>query len=165
MRRLASLVLACLPMTAAAAAPCEAPEHHHFDFWLGEWNVVAPEGAPEPGKALGRNRIERVAAGCGLLEHWTGASGFEGKSLNAWDAAAATWRQFWVGGDGTVLRLEGGLVDGAMVMTGELGAQRQRITWTPRDDGGVTQHWQVSDDAGASWTTSFLGVYRRVAAP
>ena len=32
------------------------------------------------------------------------------------------WRQFWVGADGVVLRLEGGLQDGAMVLTGELPA-------------------------------------------
>jgi hypothetical protein len=28
----------------------------------------------------------------------------------------------------------------------------------------VHQHWQTSDDAGATWQTSFLGIYRRTAA-
>ena len=65
-----------------------------------------------------------------------------------------------------MLRLAGGLRDGAMVLEGELpatagGVQHQRITWTPRADGTVTQHWETSDDAGETWTTSFLGVYRR----
>ena len=124
-----------VPMTAAAT--CEAPEQKHFDFWIGDWTVTAPEGGPNPGKALGTNRIERVSAGCGLLETWTGAGGLQGK---------------------------------AMVMHGELpaakgGVQQQKVTWTPNDDGSVTQHWQVSDDAGATWSTSFLGVYRRTATP
>ena len=151
-------------------AACDAPEHKQFDFWIGDWDVTMPDGLPNAGKVLGHNRIERIAAGCGLAEHWTGASGFEGKSLNSWDAAHKTWRQFWVGGDGTVLRLEGTLQGKAMVLQGELpaakgGVQRQRVTWTPADDGSVTQHWQTSDDDGTTWATSFLGVYRRRAAP
>ena len=175
MRNVSFLTAAlCLSMTAVAAPTppppsCEAAEHRHFDFWVGDWEVVAPETAPNAGTVLGRNRIERMAAGCGLLENWTGASGFQGKSLNGWDAAHKTWRQFWVGSDGLVLRLEGGLVDGAMVMTGELprsagGVQRQRVSWTPQAGGGLVQHWQTSDDEGATWATSFLGIYRRAAA-
>ena len=39
--------------------------------------------------------------------------------------------------------------------------QWQRIRWTPQDDGSVQQHWQTSDDAGETWQTSFLGIYRR----
>ena len=155
-------------MTASAA--CDAPESRHFDFWIGEWDVVAPEGMPGAGKALGRNRIERIAAGCGLAEHWTGASGVEGKSLSAWDGAHKTWRQFWVGGDGAVLQLAGALQGQAMVLRGEMpapggGVQQQRITWTPHADGHVVQHWETSDTAGRTWATSFLGVYRRAAAP
>jgi hypothetical protein len=157
-----------LPMSAHAA--CEAPEFHQFDFWLGDWEVVGVDGAPNAGQVLGHNRIERVSAGCGLSEHWRGASGFDGRSLNTWDAASRQWRQFWVGGDGVLLQLAGGLRDGAMVMEGELptasgGVQRQRIRWTPAPDGSVIQHWETSDDAGRSWNTSFLGHYRRAAPP
>jgi hypothetical protein len=73
---------------------------------------------------------------------------------------------FWVGGDGVVLRLEGGLQGRAMVMTGELpakngGVQRQRISWTPQDDGSLVQQWDTSDDDGATWSTSFRGTYRK----
>ena len=164
---LRSLCLAAslLPMTARAA--CDAPEQHQFDFWLGDWEVLAPPGAPNAGQALGRNRIERVAGGCALMEHWRGAKGMDGRSLNGWDAAHRVWRQFWIGGDGVVLRLEGGLRDGAMVMHGELpgasGApQQQRIVWTPAADGTLTQRWETSDDGGATWAVAFLGVYRRV---
>ena len=71
--------------------------------------------------------------------------------------------------DGVVLRLEGGLLGGVMVMHGQLpkaggGVQLQKITWTPRDDGGVTQQWDTSDDDGKTWQVSFLGVYRHRAA-
>jgi hypothetical protein len=70
-----------------------------------------------------------------------------------------------------VLRLAGGLRDGRMVLEGVLpkpggqGEQRQRIAWTPNDDDSVTQHWETSDDDGATWRTAFLGIYRREQAP
>ena len=141
---------------------CDAAEHRQFDFWVGDWEVRGT-GAEAP--LLGRNRIERSADGCRLLENWTSARGGGGQSLNGWDRRYGVWRQFWIGGDGTVLRLEGGLRNGAMVMDGELpgrdgGTQRQRITWTPQADGSVRQHWETSDD-GARWSTAFIGIYRR----
>lgn len=167
-----SLLLSLSLAVAAANAPapppsppppaCTADEHRQFDFWVGDWVVTRPD----TGALQGRNRITRESGGCVLHEHWRGGSGYEGHSLNAYDRQRGRWMQVWVGADGTVLRLEGGLRDGAMVLEGELpstdgGVQRQRISWTPADDGSVSQHWQVSDDDGASWSTSFLGTYRR----
>lgn len=154
------------PASTPPAARCDAAEHRQFDFWLGEWEVVGVSGAPNEGKLLGRNSIAKVSAGCALSEHWRGASGFDGRSLNGWDASAKRWRQFWIGGDGVVLQLAGGLKDGSMEMTGELpgangGVQLQRIRWTPQADGGVIQRWDTSDDGGKSWNTSFVGLYRR----
>ena len=167
--RHAVLFATLLSASMTVHAACDAPETTHFDFWVGDWDVLAPEGHPTPGKALGHNRIEKIAADCGLLENWTGASGVQGKSINAWDPVDKTWRQFWVGGDGTVLQLSGGLQGKDMVLTGTLpsangGVQRQRITYTPLAEGGLTQRWETSDDDGATWATSFLGVYRRSAA-
>ena len=150
------------PPPAAPPPACTTATHAQFDFWVGDWVVVRPDTGAE----LGRNTITKVSGGCALHEHWRGASGYEGHSLNAWDAKRAQWTQHWIGADGVVLRLAGGLRGGAMVLEGELpatagGVQHQRITWTPRADGTVTQHWETSDDAGETWTTSFLGVYRR----
>lgn len=152
--------------TPSALMRCTAPEHRQFDFWIGEWDVF---GGPQGDRPVGSSRIERSENSCWLVEHWRGATGNHGTSTNAWDAQHKVWRQFWVGGDGVVLRLEGGLQGKAMVMSGELpkskgGTQRQRISWAPQDDGSVIQQWDVSDDDGANWNTSFRGVYRRKAA-
>lgn len=162
-----AVLIGSTTMTQAQTPPppppaCTAAEHAQFDFWVGDWIVTRPDTGAE----LGRNTIAKVSGGCALHEHWRGASGYSGHSLNAWDAARGQWTQHWIGADGVVLRLAGGLRDGAMVLEGDLpgaggGVQKQRITWTPAADGTVTQHWQVSDDEGATWTTSFLGVYRR----
>jgi hypothetical protein len=162
-------VFAQSPTTAPAPQPaaCTAAEYRQFDFWLGPWTV---SGGPDGRTPQGTSRIERSNNGCWIQEHWHGVRGSEGTSLNAWDAQYRVWRQFWTGGDGTVLRLQGGVQGGAMVMEGELpkaggGTQRQRIRWTPQPDGGVRQLWQTSDDDGHSWQTSFDGIYRRVAPP
>jgi hypothetical protein len=161
MRIFALLVLLTLgaPVTAQAppkAPPCSSPEHRQFDFWIGEWRVTTPDG-----KHAGDNRIERVLDGCALHESWEGAGGGRGFSYNAYDAQRKVWHQTWVDRQGNLLLLEGGLVDGAMVLSGAQGAALNRITWTPNRDGSVRQHWQVSTDEGKSWQTAFDGLYRR----
>lgn len=168
---LAACVMAASATAQTAPAPpptpCTTAEHRQFDFWLGDWVV---HGGPDGTALQGTNRIERSGNGCWLVEHWRSAKGNDGTSLNAWDAQHRAWRQFWVGADGVVVRLQGGLRgDGAMEMSGELpkadgGVQLQEMSWTPAADGSVLQQWDTSDDDGKSWQTSFLGTYRRTPA-
>jgi len=155
---------AATAQTAAPAKACESPLHRAFDFWIGEWEVT---GGPKLDQIVGRNRIERAADGCALYEHWVNANDKDGRSLNAVDPKTREWTQFWIGSDGVILRLAGGLDGADMLLQGSLptsagGSQLQRIRWTPRADGSVVQRWETSDDAGASWQISFVGVYRRL---
>ncbi len=140
---------------------CTATEHRQFDFWIGDWDVANPAG-----KTVGRNRIEPILGGCALRESWTGGSGSSGTSYNAWDRQRRRWHQTWVDNGGLVLRLEGGLADGRMVMTGETldsaGATvLNRITWEATPPGSVRQVWEVSSDGGKTWGTVFDGRYRK----
>lgn len=158
-----TLFLAAVNLAAQTPPPAPLPlEARQFDFWLGDWEVTNPAG-----KRAGTNRIESIAGGAGLLENWTGASGYAGKSLNAWNAGRKQWQQFWVGSDGGVLELNGGLVDGRMVLTGahEVRGKHvvEKITWTPNSDGTVRQHWEQSADGGKTWMTAFDGLYRKKA--
>lgn len=141
--------------------PCTASEFRHFDFWVGSWSVTDANGT-----ALGANVIEPFAGGCGLQETWSSASGGDGRSLNMYDAIAGEWKQVWVGSDGTLLRLAGGLREGSMVLAGETvdaaGKKTlQRISWTPLPDGRVVQRWDTSADDGATWVRAFEGFYVR----
>jgi hypothetical protein len=166
MRALACAVLLAWTGAARAEGPapqptaCAAAEHRAFDFWLGAWRVETPNG-----QLAGHNTITKVLGGCALLEQWEGARGFRGTSLNAWDASTRRWRQTWMDASGAVLRLEGGIEGGAMVLRGvsreEQGERLERITWTPLEGGAVRQHWQQSRDGGESWTDAFVGIYRR----
>lgn len=141
--------------------PCSAPEHRQFDFWLGEWSVTNVAN----GRSTARNRITAIEGGCAILEEYENGA-YSGTSLNYYDPAGGRWHQSWIDNQGQPLRIHGGLEDGSMVMrtdpAGEDGKTVQRITWTPREDGSVRQHWEASKDGGATWSTVFDGIYRKV---
>ena len=143
--------------------PCAASEFRQFDFWLGNWAVEDSSGT-----RLGTNTITQQSGGCSLLEQWTSARGGQGISINFYDPATKIWTQRWVGGDGTLLHLTGGLRDGSMVLEGDRqaadGSVRDRIRWTPLADGRVRQEWSSSKDGGKSWSVLFVGLYRKMEA-
>jgi hypothetical protein len=147
------------------SGPCSAPEHRQFDFWIGAWDVFDPSGT-----RVGRNTISAVLDGCALHEQWQGVSGLRGTSLNTYAAGRGQWHQTWVDSAGSLLLLDGGIRDGAMVLEGrtpprENGtpAVRHRITWSVvnGDPDRVRQHWETSPD-GTAWQTAFDGLYVRV---
>jgi hypothetical protein len=174
----AALLAVSLPLAVAAQSPapspsssgspaarppaCTSPQDRQFDFWLGDWKVTDnTSGRPE-----GTNRITRELRGCVLQEHWSGAQGGHGTSFNHYDAARKRWHQTWVDDSGGILYLDGGLKNGAMVLSGTRPGRggrtiTDRIEWTRRPDGSVRQWWRASRDGGATWTTSFDGIYRR----
>ncbi len=166
------LILVCMlfssmqPALAQSATPpsaCSAPEYRQFDFWIGEWDV---DGGLDGKTPVGKSTITRIAKGCALHENWRSAQGGDGQSLNVYDKANGKWTQFWIGADGVILRLEGGLQENSMVLEGLLKmpndkVQLQRITWTPMPDSRVSQRWETSDDTGKSWQISFIGYYRK----
>ena len=159
MRLVVNAALLALGLTAlvpaAGVSACDAPAHRQFDFWLGEWKVTTASG-----KLAGANHISREYDGCVLHERYTTPRGYSGESLNIYDASRNVWHQTWVDSSGTLLLLEGGLIDGNMVLQGELAEVRQRITWTPNADGSVRQHWETADANGV-WSTVFDGLYTR----
>ncbi len=173
MRPSALLLALALPLLGQAPAPkpvpapCSGPEFHHFDFWIGEWEVKDPAG-----NLAGHNRIEPIA--CGLQEHWSDTTGGTGTSLNAYNAATKQWHQTWVGGGGGVIQLDGGLKDGRMILQGRNGTPKRfvldSITWNPggKDAQGrarVLALWEQSSDEGKSWSVAFDGMYTRVGKP
>jgi hypothetical protein len=152
------------PVAAATVTPpppaCVGPEFRQFDFWIGRWNVTNPKGVQ-----VGTSEITGQSEGCAIREQWLSAKRTGGMSINYYDRGDRQWHQDWVGGDGTILHLHGGIVDGAMVISGEAkgakGSYQNRITYTPLPDGKVKQEWSVSTDDGKTWQTTFLGLYEK----
>lgn len=163
---LVNLVLLTIPAAMAAQQQpkpsCADPGYRQFDFWVGDWEVT-----DSAGKAVyGANRITLEEGKCLVHEQWTGSRGGTGQSFNFRDHQTGRWTQVWVGNDGLVLDISGGLDGTAMVLTGEgvtTAGQKvmHRASWTPMPDGRVRQFWQQSSDAGKSWTVVFDGWYRR----
>ena len=166
-----AMLACCLPLAAAAeegesptaapGGPCSAAEYRQFDFWIGDWEVT------QGGEPAGVNSVHPVHGGCALRENWqgTGEGGISGSSFNIYDQATGKWHQTWVDSSGSLLLLDGGLVDGSMVLTGQRptrdgsGQATHRITWTPNEDGSVRQLWEASKDGGSTWSVVFDGHY------
>ena len=174
MRQLLILML-CISMPVMAqdaetknpAPPpaCGTEKYHQFDFWIGDWNVTSN------GELAGTNSIHPIHNGCALMEHWqgVGVGSTSGSSFNIYDSANDKWHQTWVDGNGTLLELDGGWIDGSMVLEGRRpaadgkGITTHRITWTPDADGRVRQLWDATKD-GKSWIVLFDGLYSKVPA-
>lgn len=160
---LAATIAAASPCVAGAQTPkpCSAAEYRQFDFWIGSWDVFSPDG-----KLAGHNRIERIEGGCGLQENWTAEGGSTGRSINTYLPADRQWHQFWLGSGGGVLNLAGTFDGHALTLQGTTAGPggaivQQRISFTPNADGSVRQLWEMSRDAGKTWTVSFDGKYVR----
>lgn len=139
---------AAAPQTAAAG--CDAEEHRQFDFWVGDWVVYNPDGS-----TAGSNTISLALDGCALHESWKSATGGTGHSYTFYDAARDAWHQTWIDSRGGTLYLDGAWTGEAMVLSDG----SNRITWTPLEGGAVRQHWEVTADEGATWSTAFDGEY------
>jgi quercetin dioxygenase-like cupin family protein len=148
------LILAAFVILSLGQAPaknaCTAPQYHQFDFWIGDWDVTAPDGT-----IAGHSHVERIANGCGIEEQWTGSRGGTGRSLNTFEGGQ--WHQYWVGAGGVVLSLAG--LRSGNVMT--LSDATNRLVFTSNADGTVRQRWETTSDAGKTWTTTFDGKYTR----
>jgi len=148
------------------AKPCSSAEYRQFDFWIGDWNVTS---GTDP---AGTNSIHLIHGGCALQENWQGAGegGISGTSFNIYDQATGRWHQTWVDDSGTLLLLDGGLVDGVMVLSGQRpardgsGMAQHRISWTANPDGSVRQLWEASKDDGGNWAVLFDGRYVKASA-
>ncbi len=150
------------PQIAEPPTCVQRSEHRQFDFWLGDWEVRLADG-----RLAGTNRITREPGGCVLVERWKSSRGGSGISLNYFSPAGREWIQQWVGSDGSLINIRGGLEGQSMRLVGTIeymtdGQTRAfRGTWTPLPDGRVRQHFEESADGGATWTDWFEGFYSR----
>lgn len=156
--------------------PCMHDERYRaFDFWIGHWALY---GNPEiQGPLFGHNTISQTEQACLLMEHWQGASGTTGTSMNCYHGTVGKWVQRRLSAGGTVIDYSGGLIttdsgQQAMQLTGEIhyaqSSQQPQLrdfrgTWTSLDDGVVRQFFEESVDVGQTWYSWFDGYYFPIA--
>jgi hypothetical protein len=144
-----------------AAHPCAfRAESRQFDFWLGVWDVRDQSGRP-----VGESRIDSTLGGCALIEHWMGAQGDQGSSVNTWNPVTGAWQQTWLDDRGGVVEYVNGarhadtltfprsrpLADGAL----------QRLTFIADSPDQVRQIGERSTDGGKTWTVRYDFRYAR----
>jgi len=149
-------------LIAQSECACCTEAHKQFDFWVGDWIV-----SDTLGNMVGENLITKLEDDCILSEHWKGAQGGTGSSYNYYDKSDSTWNQLWIDNSGNVLKLKGHFKSEQMVLKSELqkGVKvdwyYNQITWTPNEDGTVSQLWEIYDNNDTLLQTAFLGIYQR----
>lgn len=161
-RTLAWCAIALLSASAVAAVPsssaCTAPGFHSFDFWIGNWDVYD----------LGHNaltahvRVTSILNGCGIREDYRGIDGSQGESLSTYDPAHGIWHQFWLSNTGEIVDISGGLVHGAMILTGpEEGVHSPEVRGIWKRDGKTVRETGLqSKDHGHTWSPWFDLIFR-----
>lgn len=158
----AFLFISFIHVSAQDSCACCRATYQQFDFWIGDWNVYDTLGTK-----VGENTIEKLVNNCVLSEYWRGESGSTGRSYNYYNRQDSTWNQVWIDQSGGNLVLKGKLVSGTMILQSDLipGQRidwyRNRITWTPNDDGSVTQLWEILNKEQKVINQVFKGIYKK----
>lgn len=149
------------PDEAPEAGPCDGPEYHAFDFWIGEWDVHDPDGVFQ-----GENIVTAEEGGCLILERWTSEHGSTGQSYNFYMPNTETWRQVWVSPDAVIDYTGNPLPNGDMVLVGKIAYRNGNALpftgrWEQNEDGSITQRFQQYDPVTGEWADWFTGIYTR----
>jgi tetratricopeptide (TPR) repeat protein len=158
---------ALLEKMEGLAHPCEtSPQARQFDFWVGSWEVRTPDG-----QRAGTNQIQRILAGCALLENWKGAKGGTGKSLNTFNQYTGKWQQTWVDDAGDITEfVDGEYKDQVMRFRAETKSADGKVllrhlSFFNLGADKVRQFSEQSTDGGKTWSTEYDLTYTRVAEP
>lgn len=151
--------------------------YEDFDFWLGEWQVVATE----TGELRGYDKIRMIHDGCVLKQEWhqmddlfslnASPNRLRGTSLTGIDAKGR-WRQLWTDNTGTNMILTGGMEDGVMVLrsewitvptqSGNTVNVRNLWYWHPQDDGTIHNWGEQQRDSETGPKQKYFDItYRR----
>lgn len=138
-------------------------QSRQLDFWLGEWSVSAPNGLP-----LGSSEVTTDLSGCLIEERFRTPKGYGAVSFAYFDFWEQRWYRTLIDSEGERVELSGGLVDGAMVLSGSEGGPAEsgasvelRVTVEPVDASRVRQVWEVSSDGGTTWKRAIELLYTR----
>lgn len=157
----ALLLAGAVAYASKAPRRCSAPEYRQFDFFVGDWDTY---DVTDSTTVVARNHVTPMLDGCAVREVYDQTDGMRGESFSTYDAARRSWHQSWVTNHGTMLLLDGGLVDGRMALTAtDRGVDGTtsllRGVWWTRGN-TVRERAERSKDGGATWSPVFDIVFR-----
>ena len=163
----AATALEAAPVLVAGA--CETPQHHQFDFWLGDWQVFDASSD----KLVAFDRVEKHSEGCIVEQNMIfvtdmyrrpGASyRLSGMSVNRYDGEA--WLELWADNQWGAIAMRGSPDAKSAMVLETITPSRNRdlkIVWENRADGTVRILQYVATPAGSGrWKKYGDLVYRR----
>jgi hypothetical protein len=170
-----ALAIAMLAVTAQSAAgpsaspsaPCDSPQHHEFDFWVGDWQVFEAKS----NELVGFDRVEKHSHGCIVQQNLTMLTDLyrregvdyrmAGIGINRFDGES--WLEMWADNQWGAIVLRGGPANGkAMVLTSVIPSRNRdlRLEWEKRPDGSVRALQYVAPAGSGKWTLYGDLIYR-----
>jgi hypothetical protein len=130
--------------SAHAASPCDTPQHHQFDFWVGDWQVFEANS----NQLVAFDRVEKHSQGCIVQQNLTFITdmfrrpgvGYRlaGIGVNRFDGEG--WLELWADNQWGAIVLRGKPdANGSMVLTSIIPSRNRdlRLVWEKRPDGSV----------------------------
>ena len=158
---LLAIVLAVATSVGARAAespvaPCDTPQHHQFDFWVGDWQVFDAK----TNRLVGFDRVEKHSHGCIVQQNLTmltdlyrrpGADyRLAGIGVNRFDGES--WLEMWADNQWGAIVLRGMPEGGKAMVLETITPSRNRdlrLEWEKRPDGSVRALQYVATPAGS----------------
>jgi hypothetical protein len=177
-RMLGAIVGVCLslplsadpaPATSSkAAGTCDTPQHHQFDFWVGDWQVFEAKS----NQLVAYDRVEKLAHGCIVQQNLTMITDLyrgpgvpwrmSGIGVNRFDGEG--WLELWADDTWGAIALRG-MPDAsaAMVLTTVVPSRNRdlKLVWEKKPDGSVRQLQYVAPAGSGKWQLFGDLIYRR----
>jgi hypothetical protein len=150
-----------------ATGACDTPQHHQFDFWVGDWQVFDAE----TNTLVAFDRVEKLAEGCIVQQNlnlltdlWRrpGAPNrLSGIGVNRFDGEA--WLQLWADNQWGAIAMRGALDEhGAMVFKSITPSRNRdlKVVWEKHADGTVRNLEYVAPAGSGKWQKYGDLIYR-----
>jgi hypothetical protein len=161
-----------LHSAAAAESPppgalCNSPEHHQFDFWVGDWQVFDATTH----QLVGFDHVAKLAEGCIVQQNLSMLTDLYrrpgvpyrmfGISVNRFDGEQ--WLELWADNQWGAIALKGAPdAKAAMVLTTIIPSRNRdlRLVWEKQVDGSVEIFQYVAVAGSGKWEKYGDLVYR-----
>jgi len=153
--------------TQPTAGPCDTPQHHQFDFWVGDWQVFEAKS----NQLVGYDRVEKHSHGCIVQQNLTMVTDLyrgpglgyrmSGIGVNRFDGDS--WLELWADDTWGAIALRGTLdAHGSMVLTTLTPSRNRdlRLVWERRPDGSVRTLQYVAPAGSGKWELFGDLIYR-----
>lgn len=159
---------ACRAMAAQPeAAPCDTPQSHQFDFWVGDWQVFDAK----TGQLVAFDRVEKHSHGCIVQQNLTMLTDlyrrpgvdYRMTGIGVYRFDGERWLELWADNQWGAIAL-GGLPEGgkAMALTTLIPSRGRdlRLVWEKQPDGSVRTLQYVAPTGSGKWDLYGDLIYR-----